>query len=103
MSQGVLPVHFTRRATSQIATAADWWEANRPAARGAITAAVDAGVELLGDAPHAGSAVTGTRLLGVRRIFLERIDYHLYYRVNGRRRRIDVLAFWHSRRQPPLL
>lgn len=103
MTPRSLAVSFTRRAAAEIAAAVDWWAMNRPAAPGAITDAIQEAVDMVRAAPEVGVLVPGARLSGIRRIFLDRIDYHLYYRVNARRSRIAVLAFWHARRRPPRL
>ena len=39
-----------------------------------------------------------SRFEGVRRLFLSRTGYHLYYRVNEAERQVEVLALWHARR-----
>jgi plasmid stabilization system protein ParE len=98
-----LGVSFTRRAATEIAAAVAWWARNRLAAPGAITDDINEAVGMLRAAPEIGIPVPSARLSGVRRIFLDRIDYHLYYRVNARRSRIAVLALWHARRRPPRL
>jgi plasmid stabilization system protein ParE len=75
----------------------------RPAAPDAITDEVAKALDVLRPAPEAGVLVTGASLSGLRRVFLERSDYHLYYRINVRRSRITVIALWHARRRPPRL
>ena len=103
MTRRPLALSIARRVKKDILAATEWWEANRRAAPGAITDEVDKALDLLQTAPEAGVSVPGTRLFGVRRVPLERIDYHLYYRINARRSRITVLALWHARRRPPTL
>jgi plasmid stabilization system protein ParE len=98
LSQPALPVVFTRRATRQIEEASAWWEENRPAARGAVHEDLVRAISLIAMQPGCGARSVSSRLRGVRRILLERIGYVLYYRIAPRKRRLEVLAFWHARR-----
>jgi len=52
---------------------------------------------LIAAQPECGTPVQKSRVVGVRRIHLARLNYFLYYRI-GRTRRIEVLAFWHASR-----
>ena len=55
-----------------------------------------AAVALLAEQPGIGSPYQGTRAAGVRRLYLSRIGYFVYYTaVDGA---LNVLAFWHARR-----
>lgn len=89
----------TVRAAGEIAAADVWWAAHRPAAPGATRDEVERAFALLSIHPGIGAAAVGPRVLGVRRIHLSRIRYHLYYRASGDL--IEVLAFWHSSRGAP--
>ena len=80
-----LRVKISARAASQVRKAADWWAENRPAATGAI-----------------GAKYEGTRTPGVRRLFLSRVGYFIYYKAENDS--LHVLAFWHaSREHQPIL
>lgn len=46
-----------------------------------------------------GAAAENARPRGLRRLYLERVDHHLYYRVDERKDRIVVIALWHARRE----
>jgi plasmid stabilization system protein ParE len=91
-------VRTDRRAAREIEEAAAWWRANRPAAPGAFEEDVAAALDLLAAQPLVGSTSKDARLLGVRRVYLSRVRYHLYYRADAMGRRIDVLACWHASR-----
>jgi plasmid stabilization system protein ParE len=91
-----LRVEVTRTAARQIREAAAWWEANRPAAPGAVAEDLERAFQLLGSQPLVGARAINARLSGVRRIHLPRIRYHLYYRV--RASSVQVMAVWHSSR-----
>jgi hypothetical protein len=44
--------------------------------------------------------VANARMPGTRRAYLERIDYHVYYRIHARRDVIQFRDFRHARRRP---
>jgi plasmid stabilization system protein ParE len=98
VTRPALPVVLGRRAVKQIERAARWWALNRPAARGAVAEDLEKAFALIAGQPDCGTLVRDSRVVGVRRIHLARLDYFLYYRVAGRTPRIEVLAFWHARR-----
>lgn len=97
-----LRVKVSARAASQVRRAAEWWLENRPGAPGAIGKDLAESVALLAEQPGIGSRYSGARAAGVRRLYLGRIGYFLYYRASGDS--LEVLAFWHARRgrQPKL-
>jgi plasmid stabilization system protein ParE len=97
-----LRVKISARAASQVRTAAEWWAVNRPSAPGAIAADFGESVALLAEQPGIGAKYEGARAPGVRRLYLSRVGYFVYYRADGGN--LLVLAFWHSRRghQPVL-
>jgi plasmid stabilization system protein ParE len=59
-------------------------------------------VALLAEQPGIGAKYQGLRTPGVRRLFLSRVGYFIYYKVESDS--LHVVAFWHSRRgrQPVL-
>ena len=97
-----LRVRISARAASQTRRAADWWLHNRPAAPGAVANDVGESSALLAEQPGLGAPYEGARTPGVRRLYLGRIGYFLYYRVAEDT--LEVLALWHARRasQPRL-
>jgi plasmid stabilization system protein ParE len=92
----VLRLRITRRAASEIERAESWWRANRLAVPSAIRDDLKSAFDLLLRQPGMGVRVGNTRLSGVRRLFLGRIRYFLYYRVE--RKELVVLSVWHSSR-----
>ena len=97
-----LRVKISARAASQVRKAAEWWAENRPAATGAIAADFGESVALLAEQPSIGARYQGTRTPGVRRLFLSRIGYFIYYKAENES--LHVLAFWHaSREHQPVL
>jgi plasmid stabilization system protein ParE len=97
-----LRVKIAARASLQVRIAAEWWLQNRPGAPGAIGKDVAEAIALLSEQPGIGSKYSGTRTVGVGRLYLGRIGYFLYYRASSDV--LEVLAFWHARRgrQPKL-
>jgi plasmid stabilization system protein ParE len=91
-----LRIKVSARAAAQTRRAADWWLRNRPAAPGAVANDIRESIALLAEQPGIGAKYEGARAPGVRRLFLGRIGYFLYYRVENET--LEVLALWHSRR-----
>lgn len=97
-----LRVRITRRAAAEIERADDWWRQNRLAVPQAIREDLRAALELLQMQPGIGQRVENTRLSGARRLQLDRVHHHVYFRVVNQE--LVVLAFWHSMRaQTPRL
>lgn len=97
-----LRVKVAARAAAQVRKAAEWWSRNRLAAVGAVSADFGESVALLTQQPGIGAKCQGTRTQGVRRLFLGRVGYFIYYKVEGDA--LHVLAFWHaSREHEPML
>jgi plasmid stabilization system protein ParE len=91
-----LLVRIKPRAEREIEAAADWWARNRPAAPGAVLADLKGALSLLAKEPGIGSKVLTPRQDVVRRLYLRRIRYFLYYRVQGNV--LEVVSFWHESR-----
>lgn len=99
-----LPVQVTGLAARQIRDAEAWWRVNRPAAPNAISQELQRAFALIASQPQAGGRATNVRIPDVRRIYMPRIKYHLYYHVIGAPERVEVVAVWHARRGhgPPI-
>ena len=90
-------VRVSARAAAEVRRAAEWWQRNRPAAPGAVAADFADAVTLLAEQPGIGAKYEGARVVGVRRLFLSRLGYFVYYRADANH--LDVLAFWHASRE----
>jgi plasmid stabilization system protein ParE len=88
---------FKARARGEIEKAAAWWAENRPAAPGAVRKDIGDGLRILIEQPGIGTQVETGRVLQVRRFFLGRTRYFLYYRVRGDV--LEVISLWHSSRE----
>jgi len=97
-------IEVSDRASAQIRVAARWWVDNRSKAPGAFAEEVERAFELLSVLPSTGEPVLHPRLYGLRRIFLARVRYHLYYTVSPEAEAVEVLSLWHaSRGSTPVL
>lgn len=95
-------VRISARAAAQIREADAWWAENRPAAPNAVAVDFADAVALLAQPPRIGAKYEGVRVAGVRRMFLNRVGYFIYYPAEAGL--LKVLAFWHaSREHPPVL
>ena len=92
-----LRAKISARAASQTRSAAEWWTQNRPAAPGAVRNDVGEAIALLAEHPGIGARYEGSRTPDVRRLFLGRVGYFVYYRVEGDT--LEVLAVWHASRE----
>ena len=101
---GPLPVQVTALAARQIREAETWWRKNRTGAPHAIQEELQRAFVLIASQPNVGSRAANVKLSNVRRIFLPRIKYHIYYHVLDAPSRVEVVAFWHARREaaPPI-
>ncbi len=91
-----LPVVVTPLAAAQIDDAEIWWRGHRPAAPGAIREELARAFDLIAAQPGVGAAARRVRLRGVRRVHLDRVRYHVYYRATAAA--VEIVAFWHSSR-----
>ena len=91
-----MKVRVTKRAQAQIDRAAQWWDENRDLAPEAFDEDLAKAFLLLSAEPGIGAPALHAHALGVRRLHLVRIRYHLYYRVRGGE--VEVLAVWHTSR-----
>lgn len=94
-----LVIKISARAAREVKEAAEWWQEHRPAAPGAIGKDFGEAVALLAEQPGIGAKHAGTRLASVRRLYLSRVRYFIYYAADDGA--LKVLAFWHASREHP--
>lgn len=102
---GPLPIEVSALADRQIEEADRWWRKNRDKAPHAIREELARIGALIASQPQLGARATNVKLLGVRRIHIERIYHHIYYRIVGSPPAyVEIVAFWGSRRGsgPPI-
>jgi plasmid stabilization system protein ParE len=92
----VLAVEITPRALAQVERAALWWAEHRPAAPSAIRLDLGEALEVLAQQPGIGARCSARHYSDVRRLYLARTRYHVYYRATAQK--LIVLAFWHASR-----
>jgi plasmid stabilization system protein ParE len=91
-------VAFTPRASREVAEAKRWWRANRTKAPNALEEELRTALELISSTPPIGAVARNVSLPSVRRIFLNRVNYFLYYRTHADSRTVEGVALWHARR-----
>ena len=85
----------------QIDRAASWWRRHRDKAPDAFDLDVDEALEVIRERPTIGRPVP--KRPGMRRYWLERIRYYIYYSVRDQSDIVDMVALWHTSRRPPRL
>lgn len=91
-------VAFTPRASREVEEAKRWWRANRTKAPDALEEELRTTLDLVAGTPAIGAVARNVTLPGVRRVFLNRVNYFLYYRPNAQTRVVEIVALWHARR-----
>ena len=91
-------VAFTPRASREVAAAKRWWRANRTKAPDALEEELRTALDLIATTPGIGAVARNVTLPGVRRIFLNRVNYFVYYRPRAELCTVEVVALWHARR-----
>jgi plasmid stabilization system protein ParE len=93
------PLRLAREARAEVQAAAQWHGRQRAELRAEFLEAVDEVLErLVRMARHLGSPPGIDPALGVKRVFMERFPYSVYFIELPTRFR--VLAFAHARREP---
>ena len=93
-----LHVEVSALAAGQIREAEAWWRLNRTKAPNAIREEIERISGLLAAQPQIGTRASNLTLVGVRRVYLARVRYDIYYRVTEEPRQLEIVAFWHSSR-----
>ena len=102
MSESPLHVEVSTLAAQQVREAEAWWRLNRTKAPNAIREELERISGLLAAQPQIGTRARNVMLVGVRRVYLARIRYDIYYRVTEEPKQLEIVAFWHpSRRSTP--
>ncbi|MEA2570020.1 MAG: toxin ParE1/3/4 [Acidobacteriota bacterium] len=94
-------LRFTDAAWRQYFRAGGWWTKHRDKAPNAFRDDIEAGLLLIRREPGVGVPVRYGRHSNVRRLYLERVRYLIYYQVVPDA--IRVLAICHASRRPPRL
>lgn len=93
----VLRLRVFKRAEFEIRAASKWWTENRPSAPKLFREDLQRAFGLITTQPGVGSPALDAGLEDVRRLHLDRVRYHMYYRVSVEGT-VEVLAFWHTSR-----
>jgi plasmid stabilization system protein ParE len=92
-------IELTYLAERQLMAAAAWWRRNRDKAPSAFEEEIQSALLYLSENLSSSTTYRPTRRSGVRRYFIERIRYYVYFRAIGDK--IQVLRIWHASRRPP--
>jgi plasmid stabilization system protein ParE len=90
-------VEFSPEALGHVEQIAAWWEENRPARPALFRDELEAAVCRLETAPRGGVFYGRTRI-ALRRLFMPRTRYHVYYTVEETDGLVRVHAVWHASR-----
>ena len=93
-----MKVRATGRAKREIARAALWWSKNRPGAPLLFLDELEAAERHLCTAPDSGQIYGYRKNRLIRRLLLEKTEYHLYFSVNRKTRVIMLHSVWGARR-----
>lgn len=99
MDNDLWPLLISARARREIAEAQEWWKAHRDKAPQALEDELRDTFELLLQTPQIGILVPTRKQKFMRRTYLKRTRYYVYYRNTAPG--IEILALWHSSRRPP--
>ena len=99
-----LPVQVTKLAAQHIRQAETWWREHRLSAPNAVREELEQAFAVISVQPRIGARAGNVRLRNVRRIYLARIRYDLYYHLLESPAVVEIVALWHSRRGkgPPI-
>ena len=89
-------VHFTATAQEHVRREKAWWLGNRDYSE-VFAEELEQALKIIAVLPGAGTLYAQSPVQGVRRIYLRRIDAHLYYTFDDER--VLVRALWGARRE----
>ena len=89
-------VELAPEALEQANAIDEWWRQNRPAARELFVAELTVALERLEVSPLSAVRYDEGGLAGLRRLFLPRTRYHVYFTVDEDEAAVRVHAVWHS-------
>jgi plasmid stabilization system protein ParE len=88
-------VRFTATAQRHVYRERTWWLENRDYQE-LFPTELETATQILAVLPGAGTPYTLAHLSGLRRLYLEKLGYHLYYTFDDDE--VIVRAFWGARR-----
>jgi plasmid stabilization system protein ParE len=89
-------VRFTATAQEHVRREKAWWLANRDHAD-VFTEELEKALKIIAALPGVGTLYAHSPVSGVRRVYLRRIDAHLYYTFEDAQ--VIVRALWGARRE----
>ena len=94
-------VQFTETARVHVRAAITWWRENRLNTN-ILADEIEESVSLVSRLPGVGAKYDRSNVEGVRRLYLRRASYHVYYTYDAET--VTIRGLWHARRDgaPPL-
>ena len=89
-------VRFTATAQEHVQQQKAWWVANREHTE-VFSEELEQAIKIIAALPDAGTVYAQSPVPSVRRVYLRRIDAHLYYTFDDDR--VLVRALWGARRE----
>ncbi len=91
-------IRFAARADRVAARIDEWWRQHRPAAANLFADELAEAVLLLEQSPGVGVRYRSVGGRDVRRVYLLRTRYHVYYWHDSGAERVEVIAIWSAQR-----
>ena len=89
-------VRFTDTARDHVILERTWWLKNRDH-QALFATEIAQAIDILATLPGAGTPYLGTGTLGLRRLFVRKLNCHLYYTFDEQE--VVVRALWGARRE----
>jgi len=89
-------VRFTETAQKHVRDQQAWWLTNRDHTE-VFSEELEQALKIIATLPGAGTLYVQSPVPGIRRVYLRRIDAHLYYTFDDER--VLVRALWGARRE----
>jgi plasmid stabilization system protein ParE len=90
-------IEFSPRARRAVARGRRWWRENRDKAPDAFDEELDRLLAAIEIAPSLVGSAT-SRAPHIRRVFLKRIRYYVFFEASKDGERVSILAVWHASR-----
>lgn len=94
-----MKIEIGKRASRQVERANSWWEKNRPLAPTLFEEEFEAALRQLLSMPHSGVLYPTPKRPTLRRILLEKTEYHVYFALERGGTVVVIHSVWGARRE----